>query len=350
MAGSVDERVLTAAERERLSAIRDAESLSDLVAITDAASEHEAYFAAKEEWEQLRGKQLAARDPPEGLPGSTVVVDGHTFHIHGITHSNTGAEGRYLREHVRSFLERGDTVYCEQGIRSMYFDGMDGVCEMDDYLWAMDRCAELEGESHVEGVSAEEFDGLAEEVRTLAESRYLLVCREGGAPSWFEKVRMFVSRTPIEAVTLVADSDATEGQVVTATVEETGITQVSLERLFEESDAVSLNCPLTPATRGLVGKEELLRLGPKGYLINTARGELLDECELVNALEDGHLAGAALDVFETEPLPETHPLTSLDNTVLGAHNAGNTSTAIAQTTERTVENLIAGLGEGQPRI
>jgi hypothetical protein len=170
MVGSVDEQVLTAAERERLSAIRDAESLSDLVAITDAASEHEAYFAAKEEWEQLRGKQLTARDPPEGLPGSTVVVDGHTFHIHGITHSNTGAEGRYLREHVRSFLERGDTVYCEQGIRSMYFDGMDGVCEMDDYLWAMDRCAELEGESHVEGVSAEEFDGLAEEVRTLASS------------------------------------------------------------------------------------------------------------------------------------------------------------------------------------
>jgi D-3-phosphoglycerate dehydrogenase len=132
-------------------------------------------------------------------------------------------------------------------------------------------------------------------------------------------------------------------------VEETGITQVSLERLFEESDAVSLNCPLTPATRGLVGKEELRRLGPEGYLINTARGELLDECELVNALEDGHLAGAALEVFETEPLPETHPLTSLDNTVLGAHNAGNTSTAIARTTERTVENLIAGLGEGQTR-
>jgi len=77
-------------------------------------------------------------------------------------------------------------------------------------------------------VAPEELDeyDLEEEVRTLAESRYLLVCREGGAPSWFEKVRMFVSRTPIEAVTLVADSDATEGQVVTATVEETGITGV----------------------------------------------------------------------------------------------------------------------------
>jgi hypothetical protein len=67
---------------------------------------------------------------------------------------------------------------------------------------------------------------LTEDLRTLAESRYVLVCREGGSPSWFERVRSFLARRPIEAVTIVSDTPASEGQEVTATVQETGITGV----------------------------------------------------------------------------------------------------------------------------
>jgi len=68
----------------------------------------------------------------------------------------------------------------------------------------------------------DEFD-LTEDLRTLAESRYILVCREGGSPSWFERIRSFLARTPIKAVTIVADTEASEGEEVTATVVETGI-------------------------------------------------------------------------------------------------------------------------------
>ncbi len=68
----------------------------------------------------------------------------------------------------------------------------------------------------------DEFD-LTEELRTLAESRYILVCRAGGSPSWFERIRSFLAGSPIEAVTIVSDTEAAEGDEVTATVEETGI-------------------------------------------------------------------------------------------------------------------------------
>jgi len=128
-------------------------------------------------------------------------------------------------------------------------------------------------------------------------------------------------------------------------VEETGIQPVSRPALFDRAFAVSVNCPLTPATRNLVGAEELDRLGPDGYLLNTARGEIVDEDALVDALADGRLAGAGLDVFETEPLPADHPLTGMEQVVLGSHNAGHTREAVRETTRRAAENLLAGLSE-----
>lgn len=128
---------------------------------------------------------------------------------------------------------------------------------------------------------------------------------------------------------------------------ETDIERVELAALFERADAVSLNCPLTADTRGLVGKTELERLGGDGYIINTARGEVIQQGALVDALRDGDIAGAALDVFETEPLPDDHPLTEMDSVVLGSHNAGNTTAAVERTTERALENVIEGLaGDG----
>lgn len=126
-------------------------------------------------------------------------------------------------------------------------------------------------------------------------------------------------------------------------VEATGIERVERAELLERADVVSLNCALTPATRQMIGPAELERLGAEGYLINTARGELVDQSALVSALEDGVIAGAALDVFEQEPLPESSRLTEMDSVILGSHNAQNTREAVQRVNDRAVENLISEL-------
>jgi phosphoglycerate dehydrogenase-like enzyme len=128
-------------------------------------------------------------------------------------------------------------------------------------------------------------------------------------------------------------------------VEETGIKRVGRDELLDRSDVVSLNCALTEEAEGMIGEEELRRLGggEGGYLINTARGELIDQDALVTALRDKSIAGAALDVFEQEPLPAEDPLTDLDSVILGSHNAQNTHKAVERTHERAVENLISCL-------
>lgn len=98
-----------------------------------------------------------------------------------------------------------------------------------------------------------------------------------------------------------------------------GVRYVSLAELLETSDFVTLHCNLTEQSRGLIGAEELARMKPTAYLINTARGTLVDEEALVESLKTGAIAGAALDVFAAEPLPAEHPLTQLDNCVLAPH-------------------------------
>lgn len=125
--------------------------------------------------------------------------------------------------------------------------------------------------------------------------------------------------------------------------QDTGIEAVDKTELLRRADIVSLNCALTPVTRGMIGSEELDLLGTEGYLINTARGELVDERALINALQNDRIAGAALDVFEQEPLPQDSPLIDLDNVILGTHNVQNTHKAVEQVHERAVENLIKGL-------
>lgn len=126
-------------------------------------------------------------------------------------------------------------------------------------------------------------------------------------------------------------------------IEETGVERVGLPELLERAHVVSLNCALTDETRGLIGAEELTLLGADGYLINTARGELVNQDALLDALQRDEIAGAALDVFEEEPLPEESPLTDLDTVVLGSHNAQNTYEAVCRVNERAVDNLIDGL-------
>jgi phosphoglycerate dehydrogenase-like enzyme len=98
-----------------------------------------------------------------------------------------------------------------------------------------------------------------------------------------------------------------------------GVELVDLATLLAAADFVTVNCPLTPETRGLIGAGELARMRPTAYLINTARGGIVDEGALYAALKAGQIAGAATDVFVEEPPPPDHLLLSLDNLIVTPH-------------------------------
>ena len=100
---------------------------------------------------------------------------------------------------------------------------------------------------------------------------------------------------------------------------EHGAERVEKDELFRRSDIVSIHTLLSHRTRGLVGAAELTVLGPAGYLVNTSRGPIVVENALIAALNDGSIAGAALDVFDVEPLPTGHPLLSTPRTILSPH-------------------------------
>jgi phosphoglycerate dehydrogenase-like enzyme len=99
-----------------------------------------------------------------------------------------------------------------------------------------------------------------------------------------------------------------------------GVELVSLETLLSTSDYLLVNCPLTPEARGLLGKEQFKLMKPDAVLINTARGPIVNEAALIEALQTGQIGGAALDVFEQEPLNPASPLTSMDNVILSSHS------------------------------
>ena len=101
---------------------------------------------------------------------------------------------------------------------------------------------------------------------------------------------------------------------------ELGVELVSLDDLLRNSDYVLVNCPLTPETRGLVGKAQFALMKPDAVLINTARGPIVDEPALIEALQNQQIAGAALDVFEKEPVSKDSPLTAMDNVILTSHS------------------------------
>jgi D-3-phosphoglycerate dehydrogenase len=102
-------------------------------------------------------------------------------------------------------------------------------------------------------------------------------------------------------------------------VHELGVRMVDIETLFREADFLAVNCPLTDATRGLVDARLLGLMKPTAYLINTARGPIVDERALRDALVSGRIAGAGLDVFEEEPVRTSNPLLQLDNVVVTPH-------------------------------
>jgi glycerate dehydrogenase len=120
-----------------------------------------------------------------------------------------------------------------------------------------------------------------------------------------------------------------------------------LETLFRESDVVSLHCPLTPETKNLVNAQRLAAMKPTAFLLNTSRGPLVDERALAEALNEGEIAGAGLDVLSVEPPPADHPLLRAKNCIITPHNAWATRAARARLMRIAVENVRAFLA-GQP--
>lgn len=139
----------------------------------------------------------------------------------------------------------------------------------------------------------------------------------------------------------VVAHDVTEAARVAAC--RLGVTLVDRDDLFRRSDILVLCCPLTPQTHHLVDARTLELMPPAAYLVNVARGALVDEAALAGSLRCGRIAAAALDVFEEEPLPASSPLRAFEQCVFGSHNGSNTREGVRRASARAVENLFAGL-------
>lgn len=125
-----------------------------------------------------------------------------------------------------------------------------------------------------------------------------------------------------------------------AQAEALGVRLTSLEELLREADFVSLHCRLSEATRRMIGASQLNLMKPTAYFINVARGELVDQAALVSALRRRRIAGAALDVFETEPLPSGDPLLELDNVMVTPHWSASTTDAWRATGKAMAEGML----------
>ena len=128
-------------------------------------------------------------------------------------------------------------------------------------------------------------------------------------------------------------------------IKETGIDMTSLEDLLRRADFVSLNCDLNPTSHHLMNASTLASMRPSAVLVNTARGPIVDEAALIAALQAGQIAGAALDVYEHEPLPASSPLCQMDNVMLAPHNANSSPAAWERVHYNTLKNLLEGLGQ-----
>lgn len=125
-----------------------------------------------------------------------------------------------------------------------------------------------------------------------------------------------------------------------------GVQFVGFDELLERSDFVSLHAALSPQTRGLIGEAQLRRMKSSAYLINTSRGAILDEVALAKALRDGVIAGAALDTFQTEPLPQDHVFHGVPNLLLTPHQASftrETGALVSDAAGQAVLNASSGL-------
>jgi phosphoglycerate dehydrogenase-like enzyme len=124
-------------------------------------------------------------------------------------------------------------------------------------------------------------------------------------------------------------------------------THLQLDELLASSDVISLHCPLTEQTRNLIGAKELARMKPNAVLVNTARGEVIDQMALANALTNGQLFAAGLDVTTPEPIAADHPLRDLPNCLIPPHIGSATWQARNQMSMMAAVNLLAAM-KGTP--
>lgn len=121
---------------------------------------------------------------------------------------------------------------------------------------------------------------------------------------------------------------------------QTGARAVDMDDLLQKSDVVSLHCQLCDETRGFIGREKLKKMKKTAYLVNTARGALVDETALVDALREKWIAGAGIDVYSVEPTTKDNPLFALDNVICTPHLAGWTNECLARETQGTSDSVI----------
>jgi len=147
----------------------------------------------------------------------------------------------------------------------------------------------------------------------------------------------------MEMNVLIYDPYKSAAEIKAAGCEPVGDLDAALPR----ADFVSVHCPKTPETIGMFNAARLGRMKPTAYLINTARGGIVDETALHGALVSGRLAGAGLDVFEQEPPPSGHQLFALPNVIMAPHVAGVTREAVDRMSEQTARNILSAL-DGEP--
>ncbi len=128
-----------------------------------------------------------------------------------------------------------------------------------------------------------------------------------------------------------------------------GVKMTDLDTLLRSSDIVAMLVSITPESRGMLGERELALMKPSAYLVNTSRGEAIDEAALYRALKEKRIAGAALDSFAVEPLPDDSPLRQLDNVILTPHMVGHTQDAFVSFPPAAVENITRIL-RGEPPL
>jgi len=152
--------------------------------------------------------------------------------------------------------------------------------------------------------------------------RHILKGRTVGIIGWGGITREVVKRLAAWGCHFIVHSRSATGTVP-------GVTFVPLDELLERSDAILVLTSLNPSTRHMLGREQFAKVRPGTLLVNTARGAIIDEAALVEALKSGQLGAAAIDVFETEPCPPDHPLRDLPNVILTPHAIGHNEEAKA---------------------
>jgi len=193
----------------------------------------------------------------------------------------------------------------------------------------------------------------------LALTRHIHTSIRLGADAWSKRVDMRRKEIELEGLTMGLVGFGGTGRALAKRAQAFGMKNIAIDEfsspgahgvdevwgvdqlplLLAQSDVVAICCPLTPSTASLINRETVAQMKPGSYLMNVTRGEIVDNDAIVEALRSGHLAGAALDVVQGEPLEPSHPLFTLENVAMTPHTAGASQLRAPRNIERFVQNL-----------